>query len=160
MRCGNQTRTSGGMTVCAIEMPAPIAIVVTNSDAVLTNMPRAAEPAAPSSRPVSSAGTMPKRAMRSAPGTAAIANSIGGRLDNQPIPASVRCRSACSSGTTGGTAKTVIRRHTPTSQNNSSRVTDRPAVAGDMNGFTRRQRSRTFASIRAAAYTMDAAIAA
>src|ERR1700685_1613586 len=73
--------------------------------------------------PTSRAGTMPKRAMMSAPGTAAIANSIGGRLDSQPMPVSERWRSACSSGTTGGIANTVSRRHAPESQSKVSRMT-------------------------------------
>ena len=58
----------------------------------------------------------PNRAINSEPGTAAIANSIGGRLDSQPICVSDRCRSACSAGMTGGVASTVSRRHAPESQ--------------------------------------------
>ena len=161
MRCGNQARTSGGMTVCTIEMPAPMTMVAINSDAVLANAPRAAEPAAESSRPVSSAGSMPNRAMSSAPGTAAIANSIGGRLESQPMPVSDRCRSACRSGTTGGTAKTVIRRQAPTSQNRRSTVTDRPADSADMIVWAYAATAVAhFTSIRAAAYMMAGAKAA
>ncbi len=65
---------------------------------------------------------MPKRAISSAPGTAAIANSIGGRLDSQPMSVSDRCRSACRSGTTGGIASTVNRKHAPQSQSSSNPV--------------------------------------
>ena len=64
----------------------------------------------------------PKRAINTAPGTAAIANIIGGKLDSQPISVSDRCRSACNSGTTGGTAKTVSRRQAPESQSSESAI--------------------------------------
>ncbi len=73
------------------------------------------------------AGTMPKRAISMAPGTAAMANSIGGRLESQPMPVSDRCRSACRSGTTGGTASTVKRSEAPASQSNDSASRLRPA---------------------------------
>ena len=69
-----------------------------------------------------SAGTTPKRAINTAPGTAAIANNIGGRLDSQPMSVSDRCKSVCKSGTTGGTAKTVSRKQAPDSQSRVSRV--------------------------------------
>ncbi len=94
MRSGSQARTKGGITGCMIATPAPITIVEPNRIAAFGVAPRAAEPRALSSNPTSIAGTSPKRAINSAPGTAAIANSIGGRLDSQPMPVSDKCRSA------------------------------------------------------------------
>jgi hypothetical protein len=77
---------------------------------------RAAPPSALSSRPTSKVGMRPNRAINIEHGTAEIANSIGGRLDSQPICISDRCRSACNRGMTGGVANTVSRRHAPDSQ--------------------------------------------
>jgi hypothetical protein len=74
------------------------------------------------SNPITKAGTMPKRAISNAPGTAAMANSSGGRLESQPMPVSDRCKSACRSGMTGGIAKTVNRKHAPQSQSRLSRI--------------------------------------
>jgi len=90
--------------------------------------PRAAEPIAFSSNPATSARTRPKRAIRSAPGTAAIANSIGGRLDSQPIAVSDSRKSACKRGITGGIASTVSRRQAPASQSRTS------GIRGDARG--------------------------
>ncbi len=74
------------------------------------------------SKPITKAGTMPKRAISNAPGTAAIANSIGGRPNSQPMSVSDRCRSACKSGMTGGIAKTVNRKQAPQSQSRLNRI--------------------------------------
>ena len=65
---------------------------------------------------------MPKRAISIAPGTAAAANSIGGKLDSQPISVSDKCKSACNSGTTGGIARTVSRKDAPHSQSKASGI--------------------------------------
>jgi hypothetical protein len=89
---------------------------------VFTSAPRPAAPMPLRTSPISNAGTVPNRAMSSEPGTAAIANIIGGRLESQPIAVSDRCRSACSSGTTGGIARTVSRRHAPASQSSASNI--------------------------------------
>ncbi|MBV8535999.1 MAG: hypothetical protein JO128_10425 [Alphaproteobacteria bacterium] len=61
----------------------------------------------------------PSRATNSEPGTAAAANSSGGRLDSTPIAVSDRCRSTCRSGTIGGTVSTVMRRLAPASQSST-----------------------------------------
>lgn len=90
MRSGNQERTSGGKAGCMIETPAAITTVDANRKAVSGIAPRALDPIALSNKPTTNAGNTPKRAIRSAPGTAAMANSIGGRLDNQPMPVSDR----------------------------------------------------------------------
>ena len=109
-------RTSGGNVGCMIETPAAMTMVEANRNVASAIAPRAAPPSAVSSKPTSKAGNRPNRAINSEPGTAAIANSIGGRLDSQPICVSDRCRSACNSGMTGGVASTVSRRHAPDSQ--------------------------------------------
>ena len=116
MRAGNQARTSGGNVGCMIATPAAMTTVEANRNVASAIAPRAAPPSALSSKPTSKAGNRPNRAINSEPGTAAIANSIGGRLDSQPICVSDRCRSACNSGMTGGVASTVSRRHAPDSQ--------------------------------------------
>src|SRR5262249_19866252 len=73
---------------------------------------------------------MPRRAMSTAPGIAASANSIGGKLDSQPTSVSDRFRSRCKSGMTGGIASTGTRRHTPGSHKNSSAKAPRSAGEG------------------------------
>src|SRR5215469_11387184 len=75
--------------------------------------PRAAAPTASSERPISSAGTRPNRAMINDPGTAAMASSIGGKLESQPMSVSDKCRLVCKSGTIGGTASTGSRKQSP-----------------------------------------------
>ena len=116
MAFGNQARTSGGNVGCMIATPAAMTTVDAKRKVVSAIAPRAAPPNAVSNNPISKAGMRPNRAINSEPGTAAIANSIGGRLDSQPICVSDRCRSACNNGMTGGVASTVSRRHAPDSQ--------------------------------------------
>jgi len=94
IRRGNQARTSGGSAGCIIETPAAMMIVVAKSIAAFGNAARAVEPMALMRRPITSAGTMPKRAMKTAPGMATSANNIGARLESQPTSVSDRLRSA------------------------------------------------------------------
>ncbi len=122
MALGNQARTSGGNVGCMIAMPAAMTMVEAKRNVASGIAPRAAPPSAVSNNPTSKAGSKPNRAINSEPGTAAIANSIGGRLDSQPICVSDRCRSACNSGMTGGIANTVSRRHAPDSQSRRSGI--------------------------------------
>ena len=119
MAFGNQARTSGGNIGCMIATPAAMTMVDAKRNVTSGMAPRAAPPSAVSNNPISKAGMRPTRAINSEPGTAAMANSIGGRLDSQPICVSDRCRSACSAGMTGGVASTVSRRHAPDSQSRS-----------------------------------------
>src|SRR6266498_4692674 len=67
-------------------------------------------------KPVTSVGKGPKRAMKSDPGSAAMANRTMGRPERTPTPVPDRRRSDWMSAMTGGTARMLSRRATPASQ--------------------------------------------
>src|SRR5205807_3292874 len=81
---------------------------------------RRPEPTPARNNPSASAGTGPRRAISSDPGTAASANSSEGSPVRTPTWVSDRFRSAWIAGSTGGTASTVARNPAPASQSNVS----------------------------------------
>src|SRR5262245_14391200 len=78
--------------------------------------PRNAEATPAMRKPAISVGKAPNRAMKSDPGSAAIANRIMGRPERTPTSVPDRCRSAWMSAMTGGTARMLSRRANPSSQ--------------------------------------------
>src|SRR5262249_26857697 len=95
--------------------------------------PRKAEATPAMTKPMTSVGIAPKRAMKSEPGSAAIANRTIGRPERTPTSVPDRRRSAWIGKMTGGTARMLSRRPTPASQSRpvatqNSRIT-LPAAA-------------------------------
>src|SRR6516225_10607347 len=78
--------------------------------------PRSAEATPAMRKPITSVGIAPRRAMKSEPGSAAIANRTIGRPDRTPTSVPDRRRSAWIDKITGGTASMLSRRPTPASQ--------------------------------------------
>src|SRR5215475_751480 len=78
--------------------------------------PRKAEATPAMRKPMTSVGIAPKRAMKSEPGSAAIANRTIGRPERMPTSVPDRRRSAWIDKITGGTARMLSRRPTPASQ--------------------------------------------
>ena len=66
------------------------------------------------------------RAIKSDPGTAAMANIASGSPINSPICVSDMCSCSCTSGITGGTTKSVMRMATPASHIRLKSLTRRP----------------------------------
>src|SRR5260370_4358096 len=77
--------------------------------------PRSAEAMPAMTRPITNVGNAPRRAMKSDPGSAAIANRTVGRPERRPTWVPDRRRSDWMSAMTGGTARTLSRRLTPAS---------------------------------------------
>ena len=65
-----------------------------------------------------SVGRIPRRAISSEPGRAAMENNNTGKLISRPTAVADRCRSARISGSRGGTARMVRRKPVPESQSN------------------------------------------
>src|SRR5262245_65246087 len=78
--------------------------------------PRSAEATPAMSRPATSVGSAPRRAMKSDPGSAATAKRIMGRPERMPTSVPERRRSDWISAMTGGTARMLSRSATPASQ--------------------------------------------
>src|SRR5215831_980134 len=78
--------------------------------------PRSAEATPAMRKPMTSVGTAPSRAMKSEPGSAAIANRTIGRPERMPTSVPDRRRSDWIDKMTGGTARMLSRRPTPASQ--------------------------------------------
>src|SRR5262249_55872734 len=78
--------------------------------------PRSAEAQPALRKPTTSVGIAPRRAMKSEPGSAAIANRTIGRPERMPTSVPDRRRSAWIDKIIGGTAKMLSRRPTPASQ--------------------------------------------
>jgi hypothetical protein len=68
----------------------------------------------------------PMRAIKSDPGTAAMANNASGSPINSPTWVSDMCNSPCTCGITGGMARIVMRMATPASQSTNMSLTRRP----------------------------------
>ena len=66
------------------------------------------------------------RAIKSDPGTAAIANNASGSPINSPTWVSDMCNSSCTCGITGGMARMVMRIATPASQSTNMSLMRRP----------------------------------
>jgi hypothetical protein len=121
IRAGNHSRTSDGKAGWLTATPNPIRNVAEKMTVVLGPKPRTAPNSATSPRPTMSALRKPSLAIRSEPGTAAVARSSTGRATRTPTAFSSRCRSWWMSGITGGTASMVTRRSIPPSQSSRSR---------------------------------------
>src|SRR5262245_11916174 len=106
-------------------------------------MRRSAEPTAAISRPITSAGTAPTRAIRSDPGTAAAANRITGSPVSTPISVPDKRKSDWIIASTGGIARIGRRRALPESQSKTIAVKSRgtAVMAGTRPGITNACRS-------------------